>query len=199
MRISFLGMSKLRLAPAILAATFFTSVPAMEAQTTPASKPASAEEKSPTSLAREIHHQLLVLPYYSVFDNIDFTLRGRTVTLSGQVVRPTLKANAEAAVKSIEGVVVVSNQIEVLPASPDDDDLRRAVYRAIYEDPALAPYGALAIPPIHIIVKNGAVTLEGSVESVSDKSLAGTRAGKVANVQSVKNNLVVQSKGSAGE
>jgi hyperosmotically inducible periplasmic protein len=199
MRISFPGMTKLRLAPAILAAILSTTIPAIEAQTTPASKPASVEEKPPTSLAREIHHQLLVLPYYSVFDHIDFTLRGRTVTLTGQVVRPTLKANAEAAVKSIDGVVVVSNQIEVLPASPDDDDLRGAVYRAIYEDPALAPYGALAIPPIHIIVKNGVVTLEGSVDSTSDKSLAAARAGKVADVQSVKNNLVVQSKGSAGE
>jgi hyperosmotically inducible periplasmic protein len=199
MRISFLGMTKLRLAPVILAAILSTTIPAIEAQTTAASKPASVEEKSPTNLAREIHHQLLVLPYYSVFDNINFTLRGRTVTLTGQVVRPTLKANAEAAVKSIEGVTAVSNQIEILPASPDDDDLRRAVYRAIYEDPALAAYGALAIPPIHIIVKNAVVTLEGSVESVSDKSLAAARAGKVANVQSVKNNLVVRSKGSAGE
>jgi hyperosmotically inducible periplasmic protein len=192
-------MTKFWLAPAILVVTLSTTVPAIETQTTPASKPASAEEKSPTSLAREIHHQLLVLPYYSVFDNIDFTLRGRTVTLTGQVVRPMLKANAEAAVRSIEGVTVVSNQIEILPASPDDDDLRRAVYRAVYEDPALARYGALAIPPIHIIVKNGIVTLEGSVESVSDKSLAALRAGKVASVHSVKNNLVVQSKASAGE
>jgi hyperosmotically inducible periplasmic protein len=199
MRISFLGMTKLRLFPTIFLITISTAIPAIEAQTTPPTKPANAEEKSPTSLAREIHHQLLVLPYYSVFDNIDFTLRGRTVTLTGQVMRPMLKANAEAAVKSIEGVVVVSNQIEVLPASPGDDDLRRAVYRAIYEDPALAPYGALAIPPIHIIVKNGVVTLEGSVDSASDKSLAAARTAKVANVQSLKNNLVVQSKRSAGE
>jgi hyperosmotically inducible periplasmic protein len=192
-------MTNLRLLPTIFAITLSTAIPATEAQTTPASKSASAEEKSPSNLAREIHHQLLVLPYYSVFDNIAFTLRGRTVTLTGQVVRPTLKANAEAAVKSIEGVAVVSNQIEVLPTSPDDDDLRRAAYRAIYEDPALAPYGALAIPPIHIIVMNGVVTLEGSVDSASDKSLAAARAGKVANVQSVKNNLVVRLKGSAGE
>jgi hyperosmotically inducible periplasmic protein len=195
MRISFLGMTKLRLFLAVFAITLSSAIPAIAAQ----ANPASAAEKSPTSLAREIHHQLLVLPYYSVFDNIDFTLKGRTVTLTGQVVRPTLKANAEATTKSIEGVAVVSNQIEVLPASPEDDDLRRAVYRAIYEDSALAPYGALAIPPIHIIVKNGVVTLDGSVESASDKNLAAARAGKVANVQSVKNNLVVQVKAGAGE
>ena len=164
-----------------------------------ANAPAKPEEKNPSSLPREIHHQLLVLPYYSVFDIIGFTLDGKKVTLTGQVVRPTLKSQAEAAVKSIEGVAIVVNQIELLPASPADDELRRATYRAIFEDATLARYAVQTVPPIHIIVKNGNVALEGTVASVSDKNLAGSRAGGVANVHNVKNNLVVQPKGSARE
>ena len=169
------------------------------AQAPLANAPAKPEEKNPSSLPREIHHQLLVLPYYSVFDIIGFTLDGKKVTLTGQVVRPTLKSQAEAAVKSIEGVAIVVNQIELLPASPADDELRRATYRAIFEDATLARYAVQTVPPIHIIVKNGNVALEGTVASVSDKNLAGSRAGGVANVHNVKNNLVVQPKGSARE
>jgi len=169
------------------------------AQKKSANAPPQSEEKYPSSLSREIHHQLLVLPYYSVFDTIGFTLNGSQVTLTGQVVRPTLKSQAAAAVKSIEGVAVVVNQIEVLPASPADDELRRAVYRAIFEDATLARYAVQAVPPIHIIVKNGDVALEGTIDSASDKNLAGLRGGSVANVHSIKNNLVVQPKGSAGQ
>jgi hyperosmotically inducible protein len=169
------------------------------AQAPLANTPTKPEEKSPSSLSREIHHQLLVLPYYSVFDIIGFTLDGKKVTLTGQVVRPTLKSQAEAAVESLEGVAIVVNQIELLPASPADDELRRATYRAIFEDATLARYALQTVPPIHIIVKNGNVALEGTVESVSDKNLASSRAGGVANVHNVRNNLVVQPKGSARE
>jgi hyperosmotically inducible protein len=157
------------------------------------------EDKYPSSLAREIHHQLFMLPFYSVFDSITFTLEGKKVTLAGQVVRHTLKDHAEAAVKNIEGVDTVVNNIEVLPASPADDDLRRAVYRAIYEDPALERYAIQAVPSIHIIVKNGNVSLEGFVSTDSDKNLAALRAGTAPNVLRVKNNLVVQPKGATAE
>jgi len=130
----------------------------------------------------------------SVFDHIAFTLDGNNVTLTGQVVRPTLKSAAESAVKSIEGVGSVVNQIEVLPASATDDDLRNAVYRAIYEDPELSRYAVNELPSIHIIIKNGKVTLEGQVESEADKNRAMARAGFVTNVISVKNDLVVQAR-----
>jgi len=166
---------------------------------TPGQKQVKPEPKIAPNLAREIHHQLLVVPYYSVFDSISFTLNGSKVTLTGQVLRPTLKASAEAAVRSIEGVDAVTNQIEVLPASPADNELRRAVYRAIYEDSALAGYAVQAVPPIHIIVKNGNVALEGSVNNVADKNLASNRAGGVADVLSLTNNLGVRPKGSAAE
>jgi len=151
------------------------------------------EKKLQENLVKEVRHQLLLLPYYSVFDNLLFKVEGDKVTLLGQVVRPTLKSDAENAVKSIEGVASVNNQIEVLPVSPMDDQLRRAVYRAIYGDPVLSRYGMSALPSIHTIVKNGNVTLEGVVDSESDKNLANLRASAVPNVFSVTNNLTVGS------
>ena len=152
-----------------------------------------SEKKMQENLVKEVRHQLLLLPYYSVFDNLLFKVEGDKVTLLGQVVRPTLKSDAENAVKSIEGVASVNNQIEVLPVSPMDDQLRRAAYRAIYGDPVLSRYGMSALPSIHIIVKNGNVTLEGVVDSESDKNLANLRASAVPNVFSVTNNLTVGS------
>ena len=190
---------RLRMCLPLLILLLAGATPLVLAQVPSANTPAKSEEKYPSNLSREIHHQLLVLPYYSVFDSISFTLNGTKVTLTGQVVRPTLRSQAEAAVKSIEGVVIVVNQIEILPASPADDELRRATYRAIFEDATLARYAVQTVPPIHIIVKNGNVALEGAVESASDRNLAGSRAGGVANVHNVKNNLVVRPKGSAGE
>ena len=149
------------------------------------------EPKSRQNLYKEVRHQLVMLPWYSVFDNLAYQVEGDKVILYGQVVRPTLKSDAEAAVKSIEGVSSVVNNIEVLPVSPMDDQLRRALYRAIYGDPALSRYSIQAVPSIHIIVKNGNVTLEGVVDSEADKNIAGLRANQVPNVFSVKNNLVV--------
>src|SRR5580704_735287 len=131
-----------------------------------------SEAKYREKLIKEVRHQLVMLPYYSVFDNLAYKVDGDAVTLYGQVTRPTLKSDAEAAVKSIEGVTSVVNNIEVLPLSPMDDQLRRAVYRAIYGDSALSRYSIQAVPPIHIIVKNGNATLEGVVDSESDKNLA---------------------------
>jgi len=118
---------------------------------------------------------------------------GDKVTLLGEVTRPTLKSDAEASVKSIEGVASVKNNIEVLPLSPMDDQLRRALFRAIYGEAGLDRYAIQAIPAIHIIVKNGNVTLEGVVDSEMDKNLANLRASQVPNAFSVKNNLVVAS------
>ena len=149
------------------------------------------ETKANQNLVREVRHQLLLLPYYSVFDNLAFRVDGDHVTLEGQVVRPTLKSDAEAAVKSIEGVSGVTNNIEVLPPSPMDDQLRRALYRAIYGDPSLNKYSWSSVASIHIIVKSGNVTLEGVVDNETEKNLAGIRANSVPNVFSVKNNLVV--------
>ena len=128
-----------------------------------------------------------------MFDNLGYKIEGSKVTLVGQVVRPTLKSDAENVVKRVEGVSSVDNQIEVLPVSPMDDQIRRAVYRAIYGDAGLSRYGFQAVPSIHIIVKNGNVTLEGVTDSEADKNLANMRANGVPNVFSVKNNLVVAS------
>lgn len=149
------------------------------------------EPRSRQNLVREVRHQLVLLPYYSVFDNLSFRVDGDTVVLEGQVVRPTLKSDAENVVKNIEGVGKVVNNIEVLPTSPMDDQIRRAVYRTIFGEPGLSRYAESAVPSIHIIVKNGHVTLEGVVDSEGDKNLANIRVNGVPNVFSVKNNLVV--------
>jgi hyperosmotically inducible protein len=153
------------------------------------------EAKYREKLLKEVRHHLVMLPWYSVFDNLAYKVEGDKVTLYGQVIRPTLKSDAEAAVKSIEGVASVVNDIEVLPLSPMDDQIRRAVFRAVYGDPGLSRYSVQAVPSIHIIVKNGNVTLEGVVDNEADKNLAGLRANGVPNVFSVKNNLVVAGEG----
>ena len=152
------------------------------------------ESPARQNLLKEVRHQLQLLPYYSVFDYLSYRIDGDTVTLQGQVVRPTLKSDAASAVREIEGITGVVNDIEVLPVSPTDDELRRALYRALYNDTALARYAYTAVPAVHIVVKNGNVTLEGIVDSESDKNLANSRANAVPNVFSMKNNLTVATK-----
>ena len=142
-------------------------------------------------IAREVRHELVTLPYYGVFDNLAYKVDGGNVTLYGQVTRPTLKSDAERVVKKIEGVQNVTNNIEVLPLSPNDDRIRLAVYRAIYGQPGLDLYALRAVPTIHIIVKNGNVTLVGVVANEGDKNRAGIAANGVPGVFSVKNELVV--------
>jgi hyperosmotically inducible protein len=142
-------------------------------------------------ITKEVRHELLMLPYFSVFDNLSYKVDGYNVTLIGQVTRPTLKSDAENVVKRIEGVEHVDNQIEVLPVSPNDDRIRRAVYRAIYGYPALQKYALGVQQPIRIIVRNGNVTLEGVVDNEADKNIANIRANGVSGVFSVKNNLQV--------
>ena len=143
-------------------------------------------------IVREVRHELVMLPFYGVFDNLGYRVDGYIVTLMGQVTRPTLKSDAENVVKKIEGVEHVKNEIEVLPLSPNDNRIRRAVFRAIYSDPAMDRYAIQAVPPIHIIVKNGNVALEGVVATESDKNIAGIRANTVSGVFSVANNLRVE-------
>jgi hyperosmotically inducible protein len=143
-------------------------------------------------LEKEVRHVLVTQPFYSVFDNLAFKVDGDRVTLLGQVVRPTLKSDAANAVKSIEGVSAVDNQIEVLPVSPNDDQIRRAEFRAIYSAPGMEKYSIQAVPPIHIIVKNGHVTLVGVVANAADKTLAELRAKSVPGAFSVTNQLAVE-------
>jgi len=152
----------------------------------------SADNRGYDRLVKEVRHELVMLPYYNVFDNLAFKVDGSTVTLMGQVTRPTLKSDAERVVKSIEGVDKVVNKIEVLPLSPNDERIRMAVYRAIYGNTSLQRYRLQAVPPIHIIVNNGNVTLEGVVATEADKNIANLQANGVPGVFSVKNNLRVE-------
>ncbi|MGA7931538.1 MAG: BON domain-containing protein [Candidatus Sulfotelmatobacter sp.] len=147
--------------------------------------------KAQERIIKEVRHELLMLPYFGVFDNIAYKVDGYSVTLLGQVVRPSLKSDAENAVKHIEGVEKVDNQIEVLPVSPMDDRLRLELYRAIYGYPALEKYALGVQKPIRIIVKNGNVTLEGVVDNEGDKNLAGLRANGVSGTFSMTNHLQV--------
>jgi hyperosmotically inducible protein len=144
-------------------------------------------------VVKEVHHELVLLPDYNVFDNLAFKVApDGAVTLLGQVVRPTTKSEAENAVRRIEGVERVDNQIHVLPLSPDDDSIRIATYRAIYGNPALSQYALRAVPPIHIIVENGHVTLEGTVARQADKQVAEVQAKQVPGVFSVSDDLQVE-------
>jgi hyperosmotically inducible protein len=152
----------------------------------------SVSPKGDERISREVRHELVMLPYYDVFDNLTYRVDGSRVTLSGEVTRPTLKSDAENVVKKIEGVEAVDNQIEVLPVSPNDDRIRRATYRAIYSKAALQRYQLGAVPPIHIIVKNGNITLEGVVANEGDKNLAGLAAKGVHGAFGVTNDLRVE-------
>lgn len=150
-------------------------------------------------LTREVGHQLIQVPWLSVFDNLQYSVKGSEITLSGQVWQPVTKQDAETAVKGIEGVTKVNNNIEVLPLSPMDDQTRRAEYRAIYGAPELQRYAMGVLPSIHIIVKNGHVTLVGTVDNEMDKNVAAIRAKSVPNVFSVEDQLQVQPSRSAAQ
>jgi hyperosmotically inducible protein len=146
-------------------------------------------------LIQEVRHQLVTLPYYSVFDDLGFNVNGGTVTLEGQVSQPIVKDDAGHAVKRVEGVTNVVNNIEVLPLSPNDDRIRRGVYRAIYGDSNLSTrYGFRSLPSIHIIVKNGNVRLEGVVANEMDRNIAGLKANQVPGAFKVENDLRVEGK-----
>jgi hyperosmotically inducible periplasmic protein len=169
---------------AILFAISATSLPAYD-------QSGQASPKEEERITREVRHELLMLPYFGVFDYIAFKVNGYDVTLLGSVVRPSLKSDAENAVKHIEGVEKVENQIEVLPPSSMDDDLRMRLFRAIYQYPPLQKYELGVQKPIRIIVKNGRVSLEGVVDSEADKKLVELRANTVPGIFSVTDNLQV--------
>jgi hyperosmotically inducible protein len=143
-------------------------------------------------LVKEVRHELVMLPYLGVFDNLEYKVDGSTITLMGQVTLPTLKSEAENVVKKIEGVEKVDNQIEVLPLSPNDDRIRRAVYMAMVRSPQLYRYFMQVVAPIRIIVKNGNVTLEGVVANKGDYDVANITAHKVSGAFSVTNHLRVE-------
>jgi len=152
----------------------------------------AADQPAQDRIAGEVRHELLMIPQLSIFDNLAYKVDGNTVTLLGQVRNPIIKDEAQSAVKHIEGVEQVSNRIEVLPVSFNDDRIRRQVARAIFNEPRLFEYAIQPVPPIHIIVKNGHVNLEGMVRDQGDKDVAGIRVNGVPGVFSVQNNLQVE-------
>lgn len=149
----------------------------------------------PRTLSDQVRHELAMLPYYNVFDNLGYRVEGNTVYLYGQVTRPVLKSDAERALKHVEGVDRVVNDIQVLPLSPFDDQVRRAEYRAIFGYGGMYRYAMGANPSLHIIVNSGHVTLTGVVDNQGDKNIAGIRALGVPGVFSVSNDLQVAGRG----
>jgi hyperosmotically inducible protein len=158
----------------------------------PALTYASPGSNGPATLENKVRHELVMLPYLNVFDNVSYRVDGGTVTLFGQVTQPVLKSDAGNVVKRIEGVTKVDNQIEVLPLSPFDNQIRLRTYRAIFGFGPLQRYGLGVIPSIHIVVKNGNVTLAGVVSNEGDKNLAFLRANGVPGVFSVTNQIQVE-------
>ena len=169
---------------ALLAAVLVAMAPAIYA---------SNGAKSRGTIEDQVRHELAMLPYYNVFDDLSFRVDNGAVTLFGEVTQPVVKDDAVRAVKHVEGVTAVNDQIEVLPLSPFDNQIRRSAYRAIYGFPALQRYAMGVVPSIHTIVKNGHVTLEGVVATEQDKQMAFMRANGVPNVFSVENHLQVRS------
>jgi hyperosmotically inducible protein len=153
--------------------------------------PILAKDSAPRPLEDQVRHELLILPYYSIFDNLSFRVDGSTVWLSGDVRMPFMKSDAEKVVKRIAGVTRVVDDIRVLPLSPFDNRIRAAEYRAVFGYAGLYRYAMGANPSIRIIVDNGHVTLVGFVGSQADKNLAGIRANGVPGVFSVRNDLEV--------
>lgn len=153
----------------------------------------AANQRMQDRISREVYHELVMLPQLTIFDNLSYKIDGGTVTLMGDVRNAVLKDEAQQAVKNIEGVQNVNNEIEILPPSPNDDRIRRAVARSLFNDDRLFKYSMGSVPPIHIIVKGGHVTLDGVVDNQTDKNEAGIRAKSVPGVFSVQNNLRVGS------
>jgi hyperosmotically inducible protein len=173
----------------VLSIGLASSIKSYAGQNSPPSSSSPAEAR----IQKEVRHELLMLPYFGVFDNIAYQVSGDTVTLLGQVTRPTLKSDAENTLKHIEGVDHVDNKIEILPPSPMDDQLRLSLYRSIYGFGPMEKYALGVQKPIRIIVKNGHVTLEGVVDNETDRNTATLRAKAVSGIFDVTNNLQVVS------
>lgn len=182
---------------ALASATLLIAAPAgfAASSTVPQRDNMAVSAKYSSYLNKEVHHRLAMLPWYGVFDNLEYSISGNDVTLSGQVVRPSTKSDALASVKHIEGVGNVVDNITVLPPSAFDNQIRRAEYRAIFSEAQLSGYSMGVNPSIHIIVNNGHVTLVGYVDNEADVHLATLRANSVPNVFSVTNNLQVGQRG----
>jgi hyperosmotically inducible protein len=185
------GMSKLILAT--MAVVLSSSAPLVREAAAFAVRE-SSEQGSESALKREVRHELVTLPRYDVFDWLEYEVKGDgTVVLRGQVNEPITKSDAEGRIKQLEGVTKVVNEIEVLPLSPNDDRLRRRLYFALFgQNSPLFRYGVRAVPPIHIIVKNGRATLKGVVANESDKNIAYIRARSVPGLFEVRNELTVE-------
>ena len=151
----------------------------------------SGQSPAEMRIAREVRHEIVMLPYLNTFDYIAFKVDGKDVTLTGAVTDPTVKSDAGNVVKGIEGVQHVDNQVQVLPPSPADQRIRLALFRAIYGHPPLEKYALTVVKPIRIIVNMGHVTLEGVVDNEADKNLVQLRANSVPGIFSVTNNLQV--------
>jgi BON domain-containing protein len=201
-RTHLLAVGLLALVLCMLGSTEAVSPPSLQEQReekTPqlhrAPSPQKLSAHSQVLLADEVRHQLVMLPNYGVFDWLEgAVLPDGKVVLRGEVVKPTTKSDAEARVKKIEGVRTVDSRIEVLPLSSNDDKLRLAVYRAVfsYDSPLFTQYAVQAVPPIHIVVKNGRVTLKGGVGRQMDGQLAYTAARSVPGIFEVTNELRVE-------
>ncbi len=154
----------------------------------------SSRQNTVEYLKKEVRHELLTLPWYGIFDWLEADIKDEeTVILRGEVIRPTTKSDAENRVKGIEGVEKVINQIEVLPLSPNDDQLRRSLYRALFNyNSPLFRYSMGANPSIHIIVKNGRATLKGVVVNKGDSQIAYMKARGVPGLFGVTNELRIE-------
>lgn len=179
-----LNVQRIALAAGVVASLTAASAAYAYDNHTPASKEAR--------MVRQIRHELVMQPFYGVFDDLSFRIDGGTVTLFGSVVRPTMKTSSENVVKDVEGVERVVNEIEVLPTSPQDDRIRMAVFRAIYGHSQMTRYAIQAIPPVHIIVKNGNIKLVGVVANESDRTIANMQARQVPGTFNVDNQIRVE-------
>jgi hyperosmotically inducible protein len=146
-----------------------------------------------TQIAQKVVHEIRMYPRYTIWDNVNVQVRNGEVDLEGQVSQPFKKADLGRLAQRVSGVRSVTNELEVLPTSLFDDRLRLQVARSIYRDPTLSRYGIQAVPPIHIIVDNGHVTLEGVVNTTMEKNVAGIRASQAGlSFGQVTNNLRVE-------
>ncbi len=184
------AMRKMMLA-LVAAVMFLGSVaPSVRAQAPWSSRhSASAADRQ---LSEAVYRELMDLPFFTVFDNLQYRVNGTEVTLYGQTANTRLVSDARKFVEQIPNVTRVNDQIELLPQSRFDDRIRHDEFRAIYSHPVLQKYGEGTYPSIHIIVKNGHVTLVGEVNNQLDKQVAGTRAAQVRYVFSVENQLNVR-------
>jgi hyperosmotically inducible protein len=194
-------LKKLTVAVMVIAALFFTAparvTAAPQSKTPKLGSPTTRDANRLEVLKEEVRHELVTLPYYGVYDWLQAQAKpDGTVVLMGEVTRPTLKSDAEARVKKLEGATRVINKIEVLPLSPMDDDLRIALYRTLFRfNSPLFRYGNQSVPPIHIIVKNGRVVLKGVVLNQMDSQLAEMAARGVPGSFEVRNELQIEQRG----